>query len=132
MFKLMDKKIIKILSSKNLLNWPYDACHCMYGKRRRFRPKIRLLTSMVTHALFEPQREKTCLRGFANNKGADQPAHSPSLISAFVIPVLESIISRLAMSEISIVKVVSLAEQVGFSLNLSETLTTAFVTSRPI
>ena len=25
-----------------------------------------------------PQREKTCLRGFANNKGADQTAHSQS------------------------------------------------------
>ena len=38
----------------------------------------------------------------ANNKGADQPAHPGSLISAFVIQVLESIISGLAMSEISI------------------------------
>ena len=28
---------------------------------------------------------KTCLRGFANNKGADQPAHPDSLNSAFVI-----------------------------------------------
>ena len=25
--------------------------------------------------LFGPRREKTCLRGFANNTGADQPAH---------------------------------------------------------
>ena len=48
-----------------------------------------------------PRREKTCLRGFANNKGADQPAHPCSLISAFVIYLLESIISRLATSEIS-------------------------------
>ena len=32
-----------------------------------------------------PRREKTCLLGFANNIGADQPAHSRSLISAFVI-----------------------------------------------
>ena len=35
-----------------------------------------------------PQREKTCLRGFANSKGADQPAHPRSLISAFVICLL--------------------------------------------
>ena len=40
------------------------------------------------------RREKTCLLGFANNKGADQPAHPRSLISAFVIRLLESIISR--------------------------------------
>ena len=49
-----------------------------------------------------PRREKTCIRGFANNKHAEQPAHMGSLISAFVILLLESIISRLATSEISI------------------------------
>ena len=36
----------------------------------------------------------------SNNKGADQPAHPRSLISAFGIRFLESIISRLDMSEI--------------------------------
>ena len=40
--------------------------------------------------------------GTASNKGADQTAHPCCLISAFVIHLLESIISRLAMSEISI------------------------------
>ena len=40
--------------------------------------------------------------GFANNKGADQPAHPRRLISAFVIHLLESIKSRLARSKISI------------------------------
>ena len=49
-----------------------------------------------------PRREKTCLWGFANNKDADQPAHPRRLISAFVIRLLESIISKLASSEISI------------------------------
>ena len=48
-----------------------------------------------------PPREKTCLRWFVNNKGTDQPAQH-SLISAFVIRLLEGIISRLAMSKISI------------------------------
>ena len=50
-----------------------------------------------------PRREKTCLRRFANNTGADQPAHPRSLISAFVIRVLLSTISKLATSEISFV-----------------------------
>ena len=36
--------------------------------------------------------EKTCFGGFANNKDAEQPAHPRSLISAFVIRLLESII----------------------------------------
>ena len=35
--------------------------------------------------------EKSCLRGFANNTGADQPVHSRNLTSAFIIRVLESI-----------------------------------------
>ena len=49
-----------------------------------------------------PRREKTCVRGVANNTGADHPAHPRSLISAFVIPVLECIICKLATGEISI------------------------------
>ena len=56
--------------------------------------------------IYRPQHEKTCLWGYANNKGTDQPAHPLSLISTivipvFVIPLLDSI-SRLATSEISI------------------------------
>ena len=35
--------------------------------------------------IFELGHEKTCLMSYANNKGADQPAHLRSLISAFVV-----------------------------------------------
>ena len=49
-----------------------------------------------------PRREKTCLRGFANNTGADQPALPRSLISAFVIRYYKSIICKLATGKISI------------------------------
>ena len=49
-----------------------------------------------------PRRKKTCLRGIANNTGADQPAHPRSLISAFVIHFYKSTIHRLATDEISI------------------------------
>ena len=48
-----------------------------------------------------PWREKFCLWEFASNKGVDQPAHTHSLISTFVIRYLESTISRFASSEIS-------------------------------
>ena len=51
---------------------------------------------------YGPRRDKTCLRGFANNKGADQPAHPRRLISAFVIRLLESFISKIASSEMLI------------------------------
>ena len=53
------------------------------------------------HGSFGPRREKACLRRFANNKAAYQPAHPRSLISAFVIRLLERIISRLATGDIS-------------------------------
>ena len=51
---------------------------------------------------YGPRREKTCLRGFANNTGADQPTHPRSLISAYVIRFLESTICTLATGEILI------------------------------
>ena len=39
-----------------------------------------------------PQGKKTCLQGLTNNKGTDQTGHLRSLISAFVIRLLETII----------------------------------------
>ena len=41
------------------------------------------------------------LWGFANNKDADQPVHPRSLISAFVIHLMENITSKLATSKFS-------------------------------
>ena len=52
----------------------------------------------------------------ANNKGADQPAHPCCLISAFVVPSLDSIIPLLTISEISRLWLASEAEQAGLSL----------------
>ena len=49
-----------------------------------------------------PRPEKTCLRGLTNNKGADQPAHPRSLISAFVIRFLKSTVFNLATGAIKI------------------------------
>ena len=61
-----------------------------------------ILSSMDPYFIpYGPQREKTCFLVFANNKSADQSAHPRRLISAFVIRFLESIISRLVTSEIS-------------------------------
>ena len=52
--------------------------------------------------LFEPGHEKMCLMPYANKKGADQPAHPRSLISAFVFRCLDSIISLDSIAEISL------------------------------
>ena len=47
----------------------------------------------------EPLHEKTFMP-CANNKGADQPAHPHSLIRAFVVRCLDSIIPLLVIAEI--------------------------------
>ena len=58
--------------------------------------------------------------GLVNNKGADQPAHPHSLISAFVFRSFESIISRL-----------SVIKETGLSLALSKTPKTVYFALRP-
>ena len=51
--------------------------------------------------LIEPGHAKMCLMPYANNKGADQPAHPRSLISTFVVRCLDSIMPLVSISEIS-------------------------------
>ena len=70
--------------------------------------------------------------GFVNNKGSDQNAHMCSLISTFVIRYLKSIVAKLAPYQISIIWLVYVTEETGFSLLLSETPKTGFVASRPV
>ena len=86
---------------------------------------------IIVCVLFGPRREKPCLLGFANNLGADQPAPPRSLISAFVIRLLESLISRLATSKISIFWLVTVAEDTGLKLALSDTPKTGFSATKP-
>ena len=64
---------------------------------------------------------------YSNNKNADQPAHPRSLISAFVVRCLDSVIPLLAIYDISRLYLVSVAEQVGLSLTWSETPKTGFL-----
>ena len=78
-----------------------------------------------------PQGKKTCLRGLANNKDADQPACPCNYFSAFVIRLLQSM-SKLATREISVFYVVSIAERASVSMAWSETLKTGFLATRPI
>ena len=76
---------------------------------------------------YGPRCEKTCLRGFANDKDADQPVHPRSLISVFVICFSESNIPKLATNKISMFCLVSVAEQAGMSLTWLQTPKTGFV-----
>ena len=69
------------------------------GHRARHYLHYPALMSIGYILKFGSRPEKTCLRWFANNTGADQPAHPRILISALVIRLLKSIISRLATGE---------------------------------
>ena len=59
----------------------------------------------------EPDNEKTCLMSYANNKDADQPAHPRSLISAFVVRCLDSVMSLVSVTKISSLMLASVAEK---------------------
>ena len=90
--------------------------------------KSRVLVSIMCPAVSQDsciclRREKTCLRGFANNKAADQPVHPRRLTKSFVICLLENIISKLASSEISIFQLLSVDEHAVLSMTWSETPT---------
>ena len=58
---------------------------------------------------------------YANTKGADQSAHPHSLISAFVVRCLDSVMSLVSVTKISSLMLASAAEQASLSLTLSET-----------
>ena len=62
-----------------------------------------------------------CLMSYANNKGADQPAHPRSLISTVVVCCLDSIIFLDSIAEISRLYLASVAVQAGLCLAWSET-----------
>ena len=68
-----------------------------------------------------PGQEKTCFMSYANKKGADQPAHPRSLISAFAFRCLDSVMSLVSVTKISSLMLASVAEQAILSLTLSET-----------
>ena len=64
---------------------------------------------------------------YANNKGADQPAHPRRLISTFIVRCLDGIISLVSISEMSRLWLASVAEHAGLSLTWSQTPKTDFL-----
>ena len=67
-----------------------------------------------------PAHAKTCFMSYANNKVADQPAYSHSLISTFVVRCLDSTTCKLAISKDSQSLLASVAEQAGLNLTWSK------------
>ena len=90
------------------------------------------LQSVSSPHIYGPCHLKTCLQGFVNIIDADQPAHLRSLISAFVVPILSSIICKLATGKILFVLLVSEADETGLKPVLSETSKTGFLMATPI
>ena len=84
------------------------------------------LSTDKCNTIWASTRENLSL-GSANNEGADQPAHPHSLISAFAIRLLESIIAKLATSNISLFYLVSIADQAGLGTTWFKTLKTSFL-----
>ena len=80
-----------------------------------------LLSINQCKIIIEPGHEKMCVMSYANNKGADQPAHPRSLISAFVVRCLDSILSLDSIAEISRLTLASVAAQADLCLGWSET-----------
>ena len=72
--------------------------------------------------LIEPRQGKTCFMPYANNKSADQPAHPRSLLRC-----LDCILSLVSISEISRLKLSSVAAQTGLFLISSQTPKTHFL-----
>ena len=64
---------------------------------------------------------------YANIKGADQPAHPHSLISAFAVRCLDNIIPILVISKMLSLYLTSVAEQVSLILPGRTAPTTGFL-----
>ena len=82
---------------------------CPINVRRKRNAKIyrREMTFCQQNTTFGPGHVKMCFmhmrttKAYANNKGADQPAHQHSLISTSVNSCLDSMICILALSKVS-------------------------------
>ena len=67
---------------------------------------------------------------YENNKGADQPVHPRSLISAFVVRCLENIMPLVSITEIPSLYLASVTAQAGLSLPWSQNPQTGFLVMR--
>ena len=94
---------------------------CPAIERQLRLPTLSCITGIFILYINEPGHEKMCLMLYANNKGADQPAHPRGLISAFVVRCLDSVMSLVSVTKISSLMISSVAEQASLSLTWSET-----------
>ena len=94
--------------------------------------KCTLVCQPSCHVLIRATSWENMIILYANNKSADEPAHSRSLISAFVVHCLDIIIPLVSVSEILSLYLTSVAVQAGLSLTWSQTPKTGFLVTRLI
>ena len=99
--KIMYKLNVAVLFFTNWLDTFFYNDVILPIKKIRLKRCVSFCTEYI-YVKYGTQCMKISFRGVANNKDVDQPGYSGSLIIAFVIHLLESIISRLATSKISI------------------------------
>ena len=110
-------------SVQTRLIWVYAWCKCLVlvlpccGSFDRWRHEKNMI--------WATSWENLCLP-YANIKGTDQLAHPHSLISAFVVRCLDSIIPLVSISKLSSFWLVSVAEQAGLRLTLSHIQVTSW------
>ena len=95
----------------------YQICSVLTGKRSS--QQGRWFSGSCTYSWAESWENLFML--YANNKGADQTAHPRSLISAFVVHCLDSMIPLVSISEISSLYLASVAAQACLCLSWSQT-----------
>ena len=88
-------------------------CHSCLAIHSLVKKKADIYAYHACVCLFEPHHEKTCFMPYANIKDAGQPAHPCSLISAFFVRCLDSIIPLVSISKISSLYLAYVAVQAG-------------------
>ena len=133
-FELHTSNIFYIIHPLNQLHHLISVHYCQEALRQSIFNRYKLsqtvhLSSARSNNIWATSWENLFMP-YANNKCGDQPAHPRSLISAFVVRCLDSIIPLVSISEISSSYLVSVAKQAGLSLPWSETPETCFLVTR--
>ena len=121
--ELSAKRLSTIWIKKYVLK--YCFCNLTYRKPEKIFKCINfpLIKQLIVlgNIIYGPWREKTCLWGLRTTQAQTSLSICAVWSAPLFFPFLESIISKLASSEILTFWLVSVAEQTGFNLALMET-----------
>ena len=110
------------ISDNRPTSWMRDRNYMVTYISISYHPKEKNMSHIVRKPVYAPVCEQQRCRSACASVQYDPH----SMISAFVVPCLDSIIPLLAIAEIASLYVVSVAEQAGWSLTWSQTPMTGF------